>query len=203
MDTLAELSKVGALVTDSHIIYTSGKHGSAYVNKDAVYPHTDLTRQVAKAMAALVPGGESVEVVLAPAIGAVILGQLIADELGRLQGQAVLSVYAEKASNSEEFLIKRGYDRLIQGRRVMVVEDIVNTGGSLLRTIHAARKVGAQVVGAVALCNRGGVTATDLDQIPWLKSLITVNLEAWDPKDCPLCAKGVPINTSLGKGKSL
>jgi orotate phosphoribosyltransferase len=199
MDALLELEKVGAILTKTHVVYTSGKHGSAYVNKDAVYPHTKLTLALTKQMAML---GESqdVQVVLAPAIGAVILGQLIANHLEDILGHPVLSVYAEKAPAGDGFVIKRGYDKLIRGRKVLVVEDIVNTGGSLLKVIQTAKEMGAEVIGAVALCNRGKITTKELDHIPWIRSLISIDLEAWDSSDCPLCQKGIPINKSVGKG---
>ncbi len=207
MNTLQELETVGALLTNTHVVYTSGKHGSAYVNKDAIYPHTKLTLDITREMAKLCTTQTTdqtttpkFDVVLAPAIGAVILGLLIAQHLTETQGHPVLSVYAEKATTGDGFVIKRGYDQLIRGRKVLVVEDIVNTGGSLLQVIKTARSLGAEVAGAVALCNRGRITPAELDNIPWLKSLVSIDLEAWEPSECPLCAKGIAINQSVGKG---
>jgi orotate phosphoribosyltransferase len=199
MDALKKLENIGAILKDTHVIYTSGKHGSAYVNKDAVYPHTELTRDICMEMAKLYEKSD-IDVVVAPAIGAVILSQWIAYHLSALNKREVLSVYAEKSG--DDFVIKRGYDKLISQKNCLIVEDVVNTGGSLLKVIQQVKKLGGKIQGAVALCNRGGVKTSDLDNIPRLEALINVSLEAWDPSECPLCKKGIPINTNVGKGKA-
>lgn len=198
---LSLLEKVGALVTNSHIVYTSGKHGSSYVNKDAIYPHTELTTLICQAMAEPFQT-EPIDAVLAPAIGGVLLGHGVAKELSRRHGKNILSVYAE-STPEKNFVIKRGYDELIKNKRVLVVEDILTTGGSVRKVVEAARKIPCEVMGVAALCNRGSVTPEALGGVPVLKALFTVNLESWDPKDCPLCQQNVPINPSLGKGKLL
>ena len=100
----------------------------------------------------------------------------------------------------KDFVIKRGYDELIQNKKVLVVEDILTTGGSVRKVVETARKIPCEIVGVSALCNRGNVTPEMLGEVPVLKSIYTLNLESWDPKDCPLCLKNIPINTSLGKG---
>jgi orotate phosphoribosyltransferase len=196
---LSLLEKVGALVTNSHIVYTSGKHGSAYVNKDALYPHTEITALICKAMAEPFKN-EQIDAVLAPAIGGVLLGHGVARELGRFQEKTILSVYAE-STPEKTFVVKRGYDQLIRDKKVLVVEDILTTGGSVRKVVETARKIPCEIIGVSALCNRGGITSGDLGEVPILKSLFKVTLEACDPKDCPLCAKKIPINTALGKGR--
>src|SRR3990167_11121425 len=130
------LKKVGAVITDSHIVYTSGKHGAVYVNKDAVYPHTheisNLCRAIAEQFA-----NDRIEVVIAPAIGGVILSQWIAHRLSQITEKKVFGVYAEKAENGEGFIIKRGYDKIVAHKNVLVVEDILTTGGSAKKVIEA------------------------------------------------------------------
>jgi orotate phosphoribosyltransferase len=188
----AILAESGAVLRDRHIVYTSGRHGSAYVNKDAVYPHTERVRDLC---ALLADAGRPLgaEVVCGPAMGGIILAQWTGQHLG------LPAVYAEKASEGG-MTLRRGYDQLVRGRRVLVVEDVVNTGGSLAETIQAVRAAGGTVVGAVALCNRGGVTAAALD-VPVLHALIELTLESWAADECPLCRQGVPIDTSVGKGR--
>ena len=96
--------------------------------------------------------------------------------------------------------LRRGYDKLVGGKRVLVVEDVLNTGGSIKDTIAAVRRAGGDVVLAAALVNRGGVTAAGVDA-PALVALLDVALEAWDADTCPLCREGVPVNTDVGKGR--
>lgn len=210
-EILQTLRNVGAVIADSHIVYTSGKHGSAYVNKDAIYPHTEKTSYLCTLIAKQFMD-DRVEVVIAPAIGGVILSQWTAYHLIG-NGYAPISTYAEKEvynphplhaekcyRETGNFIIKRGYDKLVAGKNVLVVEDILTTGGSVKKVTEAVRAIGGFVVGVGALCNRGGITASDIGA-PKLVSLVDIALDAWDEEDCPLCKQGVPINTDVGKGR--
>jgi orotate phosphoribosyltransferase len=93
-EVLDILERCGAVITGSHIVYTSGKHGSAYVNKDAVYPHTAETSLLCHAIAEQFADDDA-EVVIGPAIGGVILAQWTAHHLSEITGRDVLGVYAE------------------------------------------------------------------------------------------------------------
>ena len=197
-ELLQQLTNINAIITNSHIIYTSGKHGSAYINKDAIYPHTALTSHLCLRIAKAFEK-EGVEVVLAPVIGGVILSQWIAYHLSQLTQKEGLGVYAEKSEG--EFIIKRGYDQLLPYKKVLVVEDVITTGGSIKKVIDIAKQMQATLVGVGAICNRGGISAVDLD-IPQIYSLINIKLDAWDKEACELCQKHIPINTSVGKGKT-
>lgn len=199
-DILALLASVGALITNDHLVYTSGRHGSSYVNKDALYPHTNATAAVCERIARRFSGA-GVEVVAGPAIGGVILAQWTAYHLSALEGREILAVYAEEeaAAEGKRRALRRGYDALARGRRVLVVEDVLTTGGSARQVVEAVRAAGGEVIGVGALCNRGGVTAETV-AAPELFALVDVPLESYAPEDCPLCAAGVPINTQVGKG---
>jgi orotate phosphoribosyltransferase len=74
-------------------------------------------------------------------------------------------------------------------------------GGSAKKVIDVVRSIGGEVTGVAVLCNRGGVTAHDLGDVPELISLANVQMDAWDEQDCPLCSQEVPINTEVGKGR--
>jgi orotate phosphoribosyltransferase len=200
IDVLEILGKVGAVIKDSHIVYTSGQHGTAYVNKDAVYPHTKITSDLCEAMAWNFLN-DDVEVVIAPAIGGVILSQGVAYHLTDLLGREVLGVYAEKSEDGESFVIKRGYDKLIKDKNVLVVEDVLTTGGSAKKVVEAVRALGGKVIGLSVLCNRGGITPADVADVPKLEALVSVTLDKWEEKDCPMCQAGVPVNTEVGKGR--
>jgi orotate phosphoribosyltransferase len=199
-EVLETLAHVGALVTGDHIVYTSGRHGNSYVNKDALYPHTaatsDVCAQIARHFA-----GASIEVVAGPTVGGVIMAQWTAHHLGTILGREIMAVYAEEEQSEagKARTFRRGYDALVAGRRVLVVEDILTTGGSARMVVDAVTKAGGSVAGVAALCNRGGVTAEVLGA-PELYSMASVPLESWPADECPLCASGVPVNTRLGKG---
>ncbi len=195
------LERLKVVITESHVVYTSGKHGSAYVNKDAIYPHTTETSRLCGLIAHMFMS-DRVEVVIAPAVGGCILSNRVAEHLtmwGKEWGvNEVFGVYADK--DGEDFVIKRGYDKLVRGKRVLVVEDVLTTGGSVKKVVKATRIAGGHVVGVGALCNRGDITSEDVD-VPRLEALINVKLDSWDESNCPLCKGGVPINTDVGKGR--
>lgn len=192
------LERVGALITNSHIVYTSGRHGQSYVNKDALYPHTSETSQVCARIGQAF-ATEQVEVVAGPTIGGVILAQWVAHHLSQHNQQPVLAFYAEEEAASGRRVFRRGYADLLPDRRVLVVEDVLTTGGSARKVVESVRAAGGQVVGLGALCNRGGITAEMLT-VPRFEALLEVALESWAPDECPLCRAGVPVNTRVGKG---
>jgi len=188
-----------AILSDGHFAYTSGRHGSQYVNKDAIYPHTDAVSKLCEWMAEGF-SKHSIEVVLGPALGGIVLSQWTAFHLSRIQKKDVLAVFAEKLDENK-FALKRGYDEIIKGKKVLVVEDILNTGGSAKRLVELVAAASAELVGVSVLCNRGGVTEKELGTEAKLMSLVNLDFKTWDAADCPLCKKGVPLNKTVGKGK--
>lgn len=192
------LERTGAVITDSHVVYRSRLHGSSYVNKDAVYPYTyqisRLCEEIADQFAS-----NAIEAVVGPATGGIVLSQWVAHHLLELTGLQALALHADKWGGGFS-LMSRGYKDLISRKRVLVVEDVLTTGGSARSVIHAVKEALGEVVGLGVLCNRGGLTATSMN-VPRLHSLIDIRLETWDAQVCPLCNKGVPINTTVGYGK--
>lgn len=197
------LADAGALISDSHIVYTSGRHGAAYVNKDALYVHTKATSELCALMAAEYDPHE-IDVVIGPTIGGVVLSQWVAHHLNlkRKSGET-LSLYAEKEGEGEDkkLVIKRGYDLLIPNKKIVVVEDVITTGGSARKVIESVRALKGNVVALSVLCNRGGIKPSDIGDVP-IHALTTVSLDSWAEEECALCKSGVPINTNVGKGKA-
>lgn len=197
-EVLDVLERVGAFRA-GHFVFTSGRHGDKYINKDAIYPFTKETSLLCEEMAKLFVDTKA-DVVIGPAVGAAILSQWVAYHLGALTWKEVAAVYADKDGEGG-FVIRRGYDRIVAGKDCIVVEDLLTTGGSVRKTIEAARKAGANIVGVTAICNRGGVTAEMIGNPPNFKPLLKVHLDSWEEKDCPMCARGVPVATDVGHGK--
>lgn len=192
------LQDVGAFRA-GHFVFTSDLHASSYINKDAIYPHVAEVSKLCRAMAEKFKH-DNVEVVLGPAVGAVILSTWTAHHMGELLGREVWGTYADK-NGADGFIIRRGYDKLIAGKRTLIVEDLMTTGGSIRKVIEAARGVGADVVGAIVIANRGGVTADMVGNPPRLESLVELHLEQWPAGECVLCQRGIPVNTDVGHGR--
>lgn len=192
------LQKVGAF-RSGHFVFTSGRHSDSYVLKDAMYAYPRETSAVCREMAERFKDA-GVGAVIGPAIGAAILAQWTAYHMQELTGREVYAVYADK-DGTGGFIIKRGYDKVIEGKKVLVVEDLTTTGGSIRKVVESARKVGAEIVGAIALVNRGRVTKEAIGNPPVFHQLLNLDLESWDETDCELCKTNIPVNTNIGHGK--
>ena len=198
-EILAIFKKSGGYISDSHIVYTSGKHGEAYLNKDAIYPHTKEISAICEEIAKRFRD-KNIEVVAAPALGGIILSQWTAYHLSALTNKEVLGVYTEKTPDKNQ-IFTRGYDILVKSKRVLIVEDITTTGGSVMKVVNSVKLAGGEAVGICVLVNRDPENInTEKIGVPYT-SLAEIRLQAWEGKDCPLCQKGVPINTIVGKGK--
>jgi len=201
---LRVFKKAGMIIINDHFVYTSGRHGSAYFNKDALYPHAATTFRVCRHLAKSF-ADDKVETVIAPAMGGIILSQYVAFYLSggdeKFTDPEVFSVYAEKIPGEKEFFIGRGYGEFIAGKRVLVVEDVLTTGASARKVVELARVYGGQVIGLGVLCNRGKVSSQDAGNVPKLVALADIELEAWDEENCPLCQQRIPINVEFGKGR--
>jgi len=176
---LERFRRVGALL-EGHFRLTSGLHSPGYLQCALVLQHPREAEAcgvgIADVVRALAP-----QVVLSPALGGIVIGQ----EVGRALG--VRAIFAERQDG--KLMLRRGFS-LSPGERVLVVEDVVTTGGSTRETIEAARNAGATVVGAAAIIDRSG-GQQQLD-VPF-HALATVSLPTYQPEACPLCAAGQPV----------
>lgn len=201
MDILDILKRTNALLTDDHFVYTSGKHGSVYINKDMLYIHPEKASEVGKMFAEKVKD-QSVEVVAAPALGGIVLSQWTAYHLSKLKGQEILSVYTEKTLEKEQ-IFTRGYDKIVQGKNVFVVEDLVTTGGSVRKVIDSVKHEGGNVVIAGVMVDRSPEDAAVTEETlsaPFF-ALGRLPVTVYESDTCPLCKEGKPINASVGHGR--
>lgn len=199
IDVEGVLARAGAVISGSHFVYTSGKHGAVYINKDALFMNPVHASALGFAIACEFEES-GIEVVLAPAVGAITLGQWVAYHLSKLTESTVLSVFADKSGDG--FVIKRGYASALAGKRTLAVDDILTTGGSAREVVETGRAVGALVIGLAAVVNRGGVTSQMVGDVEKFFCLTNTTLAMYEPDECPFCKTGVPINTRLGHGKA-
>lgn len=193
------LKKIGAVIVDDHFVYTSGKHGEVYINKDALYPHTAETSAVCKIMAEQFKDKE-IEVVVGPALGGIILSQWVAYHLSLLTGKEVFGVYSEK-DESDNQVLRRGYDQIVKGKKVLVVEDLTTTGGSVKKVVETVRAVGGEVISVCVMVNRDPVNVNESTVGAPLMAIDVLEAKAFDEVDCPFCKEGRPINVNVGHGK--
>lgn len=176
---LDRFRRVGALL-EGHFRLTSGLHSSGYLQSALVLQHPREAEACGAAIAERVRS-LGAQAVLSPALGGIVIGQEVARALG------VHAIFAERQDGT--LTLRRGFT-LSSGEKVLVVEDVVTTGGSTRETIEVARAAGARVVAAAAIIDRsGGQQQID---VPF-HALATVSLPTYAPESCPLCAAGQPI----------
>ncbi|MBI5470531.1 phosphoribosyltransferase [Candidatus Kaiserbacteria bacterium] len=197
-EVLEVLQKVGAFHA-GHFVFTSWRHSDTYVNKDALYPYTHDTSKLCREFAERFKDS-GVQVVIGPAVAAAILSQWTAYHLTDILGKEVFAAYADKDGQGG-FIVRRGYDKVVAGKKVLVVEDLTTTGGSIKKVVDVARFAGADVIGVGVLCNRGGVTSHMIGNPPRFESLVKIELDSWDEADCDLCKTGIPVNIDVGHGR--
>jgi orotate phosphoribosyltransferase len=200
MDLLKKLGQIGAVYKDYHFVYKSGKHGPHYINPDDLLPYLPQIPDLGRTLASKFR--HQVDVVLGPDFGGNYLALLTAVALGE-EGDAVMWVATRKLSEEEGggFIIEpdRGFERFLSGRRVLIVEDLLTTGSSVVQVRDVVAHHKANAVGISAVVNRGGVTAKVLG-LPSLEAAVDVQFEAWDPGDCRLCKATFPIVEDIGHG---
>lgn len=191
--------EVGALIPNGHFVGTSGRHMDTYINKDALFPHTKQASKVGRLFAERFKD-TGIDVVVAPALGGIILSQWTAYHLSELTGREVLGIYTEKTPEKDQ-VFTRGYDRYVKGKKVLIIEDLTTTGGSVMKVIQSVKNAGGIAVEACVMVNKDPeqVNATTLG-IPF-SSLGEYPVPSYVPEECPLCKSGVPVNTTVGHGK--
>lgn len=178
-DLLALFRRSGALL-DGHFRLTSGLHSPRYLQCALVLSRPPDAEALAAAIAPRV-AALGATVVLSPALGGIVIGHEVARALG------IRAMFAERQEGT--LTLRRGF-ALSPDDRVLVVEDVVTTGGSTRETMAVARAAGAAVVGAASIVDRSGGSSSL--GVPY-EALLSLSVPTYDPASCPLCAEGVPV----------
>ena len=179
-EALLDLFRTSGALLDGHFRLTSGLHSPGYLQCALVLQHPQhaesLGRAIAERTRDLTP-----TVVLSPALGGVVIGH----EVGRALG--VRAIFAERQEGA--LTLRRGFS-VTDRDRVLVIEDVLTTGGSTRETMDVAKAAGARVVGAASIVDRsGGSVRFDVP----LVALLDLSLPTHEPDVCPLCAQGLPV----------
>ncbi len=198
-ELIAILKRANALITNSHIVGTSGRHMDGYINKDALLTHPAEASRVGELFAEQnkdVP----IDVVIGPAMGAIILAHWTAYHLSQKLGREILSVYTDKTADNDQ-IFKRGYDAIVAGKNVLIVEDTTTTGGSVAKVVANAKKAGAASVHVCVMANRDIERVTSEAVGAPFSWLASIPIQSYEENECPLCTAKVPVNTFVGHGK--
>ena len=188
-ELLTLLKESGAML-EGHFLLSSGRHSDVYIEKFRILENPYALDDVCREMAEIVKD-QNIELVLGAAIG----GILISGGVGRHLG--VKHIFCERVNGSMK--LRRGFS-IAKGQRIVIVEDIITTGGSVVELIELAEKQGAEIVHVVNLVDRSsgdvvfGVPST---------ALLTIPSESWEPENCLFCKQGIAITQRGRTGKKI
>ena len=165
---------------EGHFKLSSGRHASRYLQCAQLLQYPDVAGPLCEQLAQNF-ADEKVNVVIGPATGAIILAYEVARALG------AKAIFTER--DNGEMTLRRGFTIEPQDR-VLVVEDIITTGGSTKEVMKVVEGCGAKIVGVGAIADRSGGNV-DLG-VP-IKALVTIEIPNYSPEECPLCKAGIPI----------
>ena len=179
-DALLDLFRKSGALLEGHFRLSSGLHSTGYLQCALVLQHPASAEQLGRAIAERTLDLRAT-VVLSPALGGVVIGHEVARALG------VRALFAERQDGV--LTLRRGF-MLAESDRVLVVEDVCTTGGSTRETMQVATAAGGHVVGAAAIVDRSGGTASF--DVPF-QALLGMDLPTYQSEACPLCAEGLPV----------
>lgn len=185
-EVLEIFQKSGALLS-GHFRLSSGLHSSEYLQCALVLQYPDLAEKLCNQLASrLELRGSKIDAVISPAIGGIIVGQEVAKVLG------CRAIFCEREEGKMK--LRRGFE-IRKEERVIVVEDVITTGGSVKEIVEIVRGEGGEVEGIGVIVDRSKPSLLDelATQNLSLNSLLRIDIETYSPEECPICKKGIPL----------
>ena len=183
-----EIIKEAGVLLEGHFLLTSGRHSGRYLQCARIFRNTRYSEELCAALAAHFKD-DRVDIVIGPALGAVQMAYEVSRALG------CENFFAEREDGS--MTLRRGF-AIEPGQRVLVVEDVVTTGGSVREVLEIVRQAGGEIVGVGSIVDR---TGGRIDFGVPFHSVISMEVESYEPSECPLCKAGAPAPYKPGSRK--
>ena len=183
-----EILKEAGVLLEGHFLLTSGRHSGRYLQCARIFRNTRYSEELCAALAAHFKD-DRVDIVIGPALGAVQMAYEVSRALG------CENFFAEREDGS--MTLRRGF-AIEPGQRVLVVEDVVTTGGSVREVLEIVRQAGGEIVGVGSIVDR---TGGRIDVGVPFHSVISMEVESYEPSECPLCKAGAPAPYKPGSRK--
>ena len=183
-----EILKDAGVLLEGHFLLTSGRHSGRYLQCARIFRNTRYSEELCAALAAHFKD-DRVDIVIGPALGAVQMAYEVSRALG------CENFFAEREDGS--MTLRRGF-AIEPGQRVLVVEDVVTTGGSVREVLEIVRQAGGEIVGVGSIVDR---TGGRIDFGVPFHSVISMEVESYEPSECPLCKAGAPAPYKPGSRK--
>lgn len=177
-ERVIEILKEAGVLLEGHFRLTSGRHSNKYLQCAKIFRNTKYSEELCAALAEQF-ADEGVEVVIGPAMGAVQMAYEVSRHL------KCENFFAEREADGK-MALRRGFE-VKPGMKVLLVEDVVTTGGSVKEVLELVKAAGAEVVGIGSIVDR---TGGKIDFGVPFKAVISVEVESWEPENCPLCKEG-------------
>lgn len=177
-ERVIEILKEAGVLLEGHFRLTSGRHSNKYLQCAKIFRNTKYSEELCAALAEQF-ADEGVEVVIGPAMGAVQMAYEVSRYL------KCENFFAEREADGK-MALRRGFE-VKPGMKVLLVEDVVTTGGSVKEVLELVKAAGADVVGIGSIVDR---TGGKIDFGVPFKAVISVEVESWEPENCPLCKEG-------------
>lgn len=192
-EILAYLEKNNAVLTNRHFVFTAGDHSTSYINMRAVAHNARWMQEVGKTLAERVKDLKP-DIIVGPETVGRTLGSFTAAELN------IPGVWCSMNSDEAEFIPKLNFGRLIPGKKIVIVDDVLAFGSSIGKVVKAVEKLGGEVLGAAVVVRRSQNVTAETVNVPKLITLAEVDASQSAPEDCELCAQKVPMTLRPGHG---
>jgi len=170
-----EVLKEAGVLLEGHFLLTSGRHSNKYLQCAKIFRNTNYSEELCSALAELYKD-DGIEVVIGPALGAVQMAYEVSRHLG------CENFFAERDAEGK-MALRRGFE-VHPGQKVLIVEDVVTTGGSVKEVMQLVKEAGGKICGIGSIVDRTGGEINF--GVPY-KAVISMKVESWDAADCPLC----------------
>ena len=187
---LLNLLKETGAIMDGHFLLTSGRHSNVYIEKFRVLENPAALNEVCREMAEIVQG-KNVDIVLGAAVGGILISGGVGRHLEKKH------IFAERINGKME--LRRGFS-IKSGERIVIVEDIITTGGSVFELIDLAEELSAEIVHVVNLVDR---SQDGIDFGYPSTALLNLPSKSYKSDDCPLCKQGLPLTERGRTGKKM
>ena len=176
-EQILKIFRETGVMLEGHFLLTSGRHSDQYMQCAKLFQYADISEKFAKELAGQFSG---IDLVAGPAVGGIILAYEVSRQLG------VPNIFAERENG--EMTFRRGF-HVPKGAKVLVVEDVVTTGGSVKNVMALIRRNEADVAGVGCIVDRSN---GQVDFGVPFKAVLSMEVVSYEPDACPLCAQGVP-----------
>ncbi|MBU4561866.1 orotate phosphoribosyltransferase [bacterium] len=180
-EVMKKFEQAGA-IQKGHFKLTSGVHSDTYIQCAQVMQHPEFMHNLCSELGKKFRG-DDIDVIVGPAIGGIIMAHVMA----RVLGPWVRAIFTERENG--KMTLRRSFE-IIQGEKVLVVEDVTTTGSSVREVMDIVKSREGKVVGVGVLIDRSG---GKVDFGIKTEKLLTVDIKTYLPEECPLCKKGIPV----------